>query len=58
MYALEAQAENPDVVMHLIKKGADVNVVTIDHWTPLLKATQKQYHEILRRFIEKGAKIE
>jgi len=30
MYALEANAENPDVVMLLIKKGADVNVTTID----------------------------
>lgn len=30
MYALEASAENPDVVMRLIKAGAEVNVTTID----------------------------
>lgn len=39
MYALEANAENPDVVMQLIKKGAEVNVVSIDGSTPLIKAT-------------------
>jgi len=27
--------------MRLINKGADVNVVSTDGWTPLLKATQK-----------------
>jgi len=43
--------------MHLIKKGAEVNVTTIDYWSPLLKATYKQYHEILSRLIEKGANL-
>ena len=29
-FALEATAQNPDVVMRLIQKGADVNSVSID----------------------------
>jgi ankyrin repeat protein len=41
LHALEANAENPDVVMQLIKKGAEVNVTSLDGWSPLLKATQK-----------------
>jgi ankyrin repeat protein len=57
MYAIEATAQNPDVVMQLIKKGADVNVSSIDGWSPLLKATQKQYHEILSKLVDKGASM-
>ena len=37
-YAIEASAENLDVVMMLIEKGADVNPTSIDGWSPLLKA--------------------
>jgi ankyrin repeat protein len=36
---MEAASENLDVIMHLIKKGADVNQVSIEGWSPLLKAT-------------------
>lgn len=38
-YAIEAAGENTDVVMKLIKKGADIHAASIDGWTPLLKAT-------------------
>jgi ankyrin repeat protein len=38
-YALEAHGENLDVVMQLLNKGADVNIVSVDGWSPLLKAT-------------------
>lgn len=44
--------------MHLIKRGADVNAHTIDSWSPLLKATQKHFHDILLRLIEKGANLQ
>ena len=37
-YAIEATAENIDVVLMLIEKGADVNATSIDGWTPLLKS--------------------
>eukprot|EP00347_Sterkiella_histriomuscorum_P020274 403338429 len=57
LYAIEANAQNSDVVMQLIKKQADVNVASIDGWSPLLKATQKQYHEILIKLIEKGSNL-
>lgn len=57
LYALEANAQNLDVVMRLINKGADVNVISIDGWSPLLKATQKQYHEILEKLVEIGANL-
>jgi ankyrin repeat protein len=39
LHAMEAAGENLDVIMHLIKKGADVNQVSIEGWSPLLKAT-------------------
>ena len=56
-YALEAHGENVDVVVQLLKKGADVNVVSIDGWTPLLKATHKQYNKILKQLIDNGAQV-
>jgi len=39
LYALDNQAENNDVISHLINNGADVNVVAHDGYSPLLKAT-------------------
>jgi len=54
-YALEAAGENLDVVLHLIKKGAAVNQTSIEGWTPLLKATQKQYHGIMSKLLDHHA---
>ncbi len=34
-----AVGENLDVILHLIKKGAIINLASIEGWTPLLKAT-------------------
>lgn len=39
MYALDAPGENLDVIFHLINRGADVNLSSIDGVSPLLKAT-------------------
>ena len=39
LYAIEAVGENLDVILHLIKKGAIINLASIEGWTPLLKAT-------------------
>ena len=55
LYAIEAQGENADVVIKLLKKQADVNGASIDGWTPLLKSTNKQYHEILKHLLSHGA---
>ena len=55
-YAIEAPAENPDVVVRLLKEGAKVDAPTVYYWTPLLRATQKQYHQILPLLIEKKGK--
>jgi hypothetical protein len=38
---LDSQAENHDVVKHLIDKGAEINITAHDGFSPLLKATQK-----------------
>jgi ankyrin repeat protein len=54
-YAIEAPAENLDVVLLLINKGADVNATSIDGWSPLLKATQKKHHQILENLLSNGA---
>ena len=54
-YALEAAGENIDVVLHLIKKGAIINISSIEGWTPLLKATQKQYHGTMLKLLEHNA---
>jgi ankyrin repeat protein len=43
--------------MQLLKKGADINSSSIDGWSPLLKATAKQHHEILKRLLEQGANV-
>ena len=57
LHAIESPGENSDVVLQLLKKGADVNAVSIDGWSPLLKATAKQYHEILQKLLEQGANV-
>ena len=44
---VEASAENVDVVLRLIDKGADVNFQDLDEWTPLMKATYKRYSKIV-----------
>ena len=54
-YVIEAPAENLDVVLLLIDKGADVNATSIDGYTPLLKASQKRHHEILENLLSRGA---
>lgn len=54
-YAIEAVGENLDVILHLIKKGAIINLASIEGWTPLLKATQKQYHSIIQKLLEHNA---
>jgi ankyrin repeat protein len=55
MFALEAPGENEDVVVHLIKRGAEVNIGSLEGWTPLLKATQKEYHSTMKILLENGA---
>lgn len=57
MYAIDANAENSDVVMQLINKGADVNLPSMDGWSPLLKATSKSYHEIMSKLIDRNANL-
>jgi ankyrin repeat protein len=56
-YAIEAPAENSDVVVRLIKEGAKIDAATVYYWTPLLRATQKQYHQILPILIENKANV-
>lgn len=56
-YAIEAPAENSDVVVRLIKEGAKVEFHTNRSWTPLLRATQKQYHQIIPILIENKANV-
>ena len=55
LHALESAAENEDIILHLIKKGADVNQSSFEGWSPLLKATQKQFHVIMRSLLQHGA---
>lgn len=57
MYAIDANAENSDVVMQLINKGADVNLASMDGWSPLLKATSKSYYEIMSKLIDRNANL-
>ena len=40
-YAIESKEENLDVVSTLIDFGADINNISLDGWTPLLKAAKK-----------------
>ena len=54
-YAIETLAENLDVVVMLIEKGADINATSIDGWTPLLKSAQKKHHTILEHLLHRGA---
>ena len=56
-YAIEAPAENSDVVVRLIKEGANIDSATVYNCTPLLRATQKQYHQILPLLIENKANV-
>lgn len=55
LYTLDSQAENHDVVKHLIDKGAEINITAHDGFSPLLKATQKQFHRIMQILLEHGA---
>lgn len=55
LYTLDNQAENNDVISHLIANGADVNCIAHDGYSPLLKATQKQFHIIMQSLLERGA---
>lgn len=43
-FAIEASAENVDVVQVLINSGAELNTTSVDGWSPLLKAAQKRHH--------------
>jgi ankyrin repeat protein len=54
-YAIEVKAENLDVVLLLVNKGADVNAHSIDGWSPLLKAASMRHHQILENLLNKGA---
>jgi ankyrin repeat protein len=51
LHALEAQAENEDIIVHLIKKSADINFCSFDGWSPMLKATHKGFHRIMRQLL-------
>ena len=42
-YAIESKEENIDVVINLVKYGAEINNVSVDGWTPILKAAKKGY---------------
>jgi ankyrin repeat protein len=43
-YAIDTQAENIDVILILIEKGADVNATSIEGWSALLLAVHKKHH--------------
>ena len=55
LHALESAAENEDIILHLIRKGADVNLSSFEGWSPLLKATQKQFHVIMGYLLQHEA---
>lgn len=55
LYALDSQAENIDVISHLIDRGADVNISAHDGYSPLLKATQKHFREIMQILLKNNA---
>jgi ankyrin repeat protein len=56
-YALESQAENIDIISLLLDKGADVNSEYADKVTPLLKAVEKNFVQIARILLQKGANV-
>lgn len=43
--------ENSDVVCSLIRPDSDINIVTDDDMTPLMKATEKSYENIVKNLL-------
>ena len=41
----------------LVEHKADVNVTTLDGWTPLLKAVKKRYSVLVKYLVSQGADV-
>jgi ankyrin repeat protein len=56
-YAIEANTENVDAVSILLAGGANINHETKGGITPFLRAVEKNYFEIVKQFLGKGALV-
>ena len=57
MYAIQAKAQNLDVVGELLSRSADVNEQTVTGLTALLLAAFKKHAGIITMLLKNGADI-